>query len=474
MEELYNVLKFYNHKIFRESGKLFVYCANNTGLFEIDDRTSKLIQQEGKTYKAAYESVKNLFSFDEFNALIKDMADNYFIKNDKNDKIIADSREVKLGNNIFSLTILLAQECNMRCTYCYAEDGEYDDKGIMTIQTARKAIDFLIEHSGNNKNLSVVLFGGEPLLALPLIKELVPYIRETEEKTGKKIQINMTTNGTLITKDTENYLIDNHIHVQISIDGDKETHNSNRFFANKVGSYDLIIQHTESMREKNLLSARATLTGKQLNECYTFDHLDSLGFHSIAIAPASNLLSEDDFEKLAQEEIKFEKYFEHLVKAKEYKKAKKMKMVIGNLKKIHSGGMRNLACGVGRNMYAVDIHGDLYPCHRFVNEKEYVMGNVNDDVNKREDFINEIKFSKHNSCQDCWVQNLCLGHCPHENFSLTGNTTIPSPKICAMAKSKFEELIHIYLRLSPEEKNILFSKSQYVPGKSQQIVDIVS
>lgn len=470
MESLYNVLQFYNHKIFYENSKMFIYCVNNTGLFEIDNRTSKLIQQEGKTYKEAYESVTNLFTYDEYNKLIKDMEECLLIKNDKNDKIISMGKEINLNNNIFSLTILLAQECNMKCTYCYAENGEYDDKGIMTEQTAKKAIDFLIEQSGDNKRLSVALFGGEPLIAIPVMKKLVTYIRESEMVTGKKIEINMTTNGTLINKDIENYLINNDIHIQISIDGDKETHDFNRILGNKKGSYDTVIKHTESMRNKNLLSARATLTGKQLNMCQTFDHLDFLGFHSIAIAPASNLLSEHDFEQLIQEEINFARYFEQFVKNKEYKKAKKMKMIIGNLKKIHSGGMRNLPCGVGRNMYAVDIHGNLFPCHRFVNAKEYIIGNVNSVANKRVDFLNEIKLSNHIQCHNCWVQNLCLGNCPHENLSLTGSTMKPSSKICSMTRAKFDELIHIYLRLSTEEKSILFPKSQYTTAKNENVI----
>lgn len=461
-------LQFYSHRIFHENNRIYVYCINNTGLFEIDDRTKKLIEQEGKSYEEAYIAVKEMFTREEFLNLINAMKDNYFVVTKENDEIVEAGKQVEPSEHILSLTLLLAQECNLRCTYCYAEDGEYYDKGIMSPETATKAIDFLIAQSGDYDKLSVVLFGGEPLMAMPTIKELVPYIREYEKKTGKKININMTTNGTLITQEIEDYLIKNQIGVQISIDGDKETHDHNRFYANKNGSYDSVLSHTENMRRKKLLSARATLTGKQLNLRHTFEHLDQLNFRSIAIAPASNLLSEEDFENLIQEEIDFIHYFESLVKAKEYEKASKMKMVVGNLRRIHTGGMRNLPCGVGRNMYAVDIHGDLYPCHRFVNSKEFVLGSVNNNANKRNEFIDDIKLSNHSQCSSCWAQNLCLGHCPHENFTLTGSTTMPFEKVCSITRAKFDELVHMYLRLTPNEKDIIFSSSNHNPVKKDE------
>lgn len=445
-------LIFYDYEIFQENGTRYVYSTNNSGLFEIDDRTYQFLLQEGKTFEEAEESVESLFSREELEELEQEMRDNQFIKTTENDREIGQESTLPLEDSIRAITIFLAQECNLRCTYCYGEAGEYADKGIITYETACKAVDFLIAHSGKIKNLSVAFFGGEPLIAYPIMKKLVVYIREKEKETGKSININMTCNGTLITEEIEQFLIQNKIHVQISIDGDRETHNANRFYANKKGSYDTVIERTESMRKKGLLSARATLTSGHMNLCSTFKHLDSLGFQSIAIAPAHNRLKEEDYEAYGEEEIQFIHEFESLVKQKEYVQAKKMKIVMTELKQVHNGGIRVLACGVGRTMYAVDIHGTIYPCQRFVNNKDYALGNIMEEKIAREEFLKEIELSKHENCQDCWVKNLCVGGCPHVNLSATGRTALADKKSCEVNKRIYKELIGVYLRLSEKEK----------------------
>ena len=241
-------LRFYDYEIIEEAGTKYIYATHNTGLFEIDDRTFIFLQQQGKTLKEARNTVKDLFTEEELDELIQDMIDNQFIKTEANDELILAQSTLQAGCFIQSITLFLAQECNLRCTYCYAEDGEYDDRGLISYETACKAVDFLIESSGEYKDLHITFFGGEPLISFPIIKELVGYIRDKEMETGKKISLGMTTNGTLITEEIEKFLIDNQISVQVSIDGDKETQNANRFYANKKGCYDTVIKNTASMR----------------------------------------------------------------------------------------------------------------------------------------------------------------------------------------------------------------------------------
>ncbi|SET32340.1 PapB family radical SAM/SPASM ranthipeptide maturase [[Clostridium] polysaccharolyticum] len=447
-------LYFNTYKIFEEQEDKYIYLIDSNEIFQIDDRTYQLIKQEGKTIAQAKENVKSLFSSEEFEEVISDMREAKFICSSQAGER-EENQELLQNENILSITILLVQECNLRCTYCYGEGGEYFDRGKISLETARKAVDFLIEQSGTEKDLSVALFGGEPLIAFPLIKELVPYIRKREKEADKNIYISMTSNGTLINDEIEKYLIENQIGVQISIDGDEETQNENRFYANKRGSYQDVIKNTSSMRKKGLLSARATMTSKNINMSEIFYHLDSLGFGSIAFAPAYNLLSEEDYEKLADEEVKFIGEFERLIKEKQYDKALKMKILLSNLVRIHKGLSRSMACGVGRKSFAIDIHGDVYPCQRFVNSKEYKLGSVLDGKVDNMKFKSEIVLSSHEQCKNCWARNLCVGGCPHENYMVTGKVMESPKRICNLYLKRFEHLIKVYIRLTEKEKQKL-------------------
>lgn len=165
----------------------------------------------------------------------------------KNGKFIIDNeQEIVVNNNrmpnIKGITLMLVQACNLACKYCYAQEGEYADKGIMSKEVALNAIDYLLENSGDTQELYITFFGGEPLLCFELIKEIVAYCKIKEKISGKNFKYSMTTNGTLLTDEINQFIIKNKISTMISIDGDIEQHDSKRYYKSGNGCYNVIMK----------------------------------------------------------------------------------------------------------------------------------------------------------------------------------------------------------------------------------------
>ncbi|MCZ8521076.1 MULTISPECIES: PapB family radical SAM/SPASM ranthipeptide maturase [Paenibacillus] len=453
-------LEFYPNRIFRNSGKVYYYNILTNGLFEIDDDTLSFIKAAGKKpLEDVYAEMSDKWTGEFMDTLIQDMKDSMVIKTPENSNNIKAIRNNKPqpSHAVSSLILFMVQECNLRCTYCYAGDGEYNDKGRMSIDVAKGAVDYLIRTSGERKDLYLIFFGGEPLLNYNLVKETVLYAEQQGQIHNKRFSFSMTSNGTLITSEIEQFIIEHKIGVQISIDGDKETHDHNRFYKGRVGSYDKIIEKTEGLRKKRLLSARATVTNKQLNLSHTFEHLTQLGFRNIAMSPAAAMLTNDDYKTLIKENLKLIKEFENLINEGNFEKAVKMKNVLGYLQKVNGGQTSTYFCGAATNMLAVDIHGSLYPCHRFVSEKNYSLGDIYRGTSiKYDNFLDEVHVESRSTCTSCWARNLCTGGCHHENYVANGTTQTPAENYCKLTRAVFQEIIYLYMRLTEEQKNKLF------------------
>lgn len=354
------------------------------------------------------------------------------------------------------LTLMIIQECNLRCTYCYGEGGEYQDRGKMSLETAKKSIDFLIGNS-KNKELLICFLGGEPLMNFPLIKDVVAYCNKYENDKPIHFKYTITTNGTIWNDEIETFLREKHFTVQISVDGNKDVHNCNRFYANGLGSFDVMEKNTRNMRNDGLVSGRATITATNLDLVDNFKALNDMKFRSIPMAPAQNLLSDEDYDRLIGENTKLVQYFLELIQSGDYKTAKKLRILMSGLQKIHKSGVaRKILCGVGSAQLAVDINGEIYPCHRFVANKEYAMGNVLKDTKiEKMPFLEEITLEKHKECKNCWARNLCVGACPNENLVNAGTTQKSDSKNCRFIQAMYNDLIHAYLELTVENKKQL-------------------
>lgn len=353
---------------------------------------------------------------------------------------------------------MLVQECNLRCSYCYGGDGEYNDRGRMDLITATQAIDFLFNQA-SEEELSICFFGGEPLLNYKLIQEIIPYVNSKQKLTGKRVRFSMTTNGTLLTRDVVDYLIEHKVAIQVSLDGDQKTHDFNRYFQNKEGSYDLVLKRTEELRAKGLITARATVSPVQLDITHTLKHLNDIGFRNVAMYPAVKMLNDRDYKNYSLEFTKLVNYFETLIHTHKYMKAREISNIYKYLRRIHSSSKRHYYCGATTHMLAVDVHGDLYPCQRFVSEKNYSLGNVNTGIShiREEEILNELNLKERTKCTSCWAINLCGGDCPHENLKNTGAIQEALEISCEFTRSALNDCIRLYLRLKEEDKVKLFN-----------------
>ncbi len=351
-----------------------------------------------------------------------------------------------------ALCLHVAHDCNLKCGYCFAEEGEYHGKrSLMSFDTGKKAIDFLIKASGGRKNLEVDFFGGEPLMNFDVVKQIVEYARSVEKENNKNFRFTITTNGILLNDDILEYINQNMHNVVLSIDGRKEVNDKMRVRADGRGSYDTIAPKfkkvAESRNQKDYY-VRGTFTRNNLDFSKDVLHLADLGFKQISVEPV--VADEKESYSLRKEDLPvLFKEYENL--AKEMIKRKKEG---GSFNFFHfmidlTGGpcvtKRLVGCGSGSEYLAVTPEGDLYPCHQFVGMERFKMGNVSKgDVNGkiRAEFENCNVYSKP-ECKKCWAKFYCSGGCIANSFNTNGDFITPYEIGCELQRKRTECAIMI-------------------------------
>ena len=445
--------KFYPHWIFDYNSKKYIYGSFSNRIFELDDVTYKFLING--------EKIDSTYEYDE---IVNTLEKEFIIKTDENLEILNRMfNEIDKSNKIIctNITLMISQACNLRCVYCYGEGGEYSNKGYMDFDTAKAAVDWLMENSPEDQSISITFFGGEPLLSFELMEEIVEYANHKALEKKRTIKYTMTTNGLLINDKVEKFLLEHNIYTQISMDGTKETQDANRYYDNHKGCYDDVLYHTESLRKKNKLGVRATISPKDLDLVKNIEHLVLLGFSKVSWANASNLMNEEDFEKLKLSNHVLMNHFYELINNGDFEKAKKYNMITKFLNRIDNPTPKLRSCGAGRHMIAVDIKGDIFPCHRFVGIEEFKLGNIKNmkisEANKLP-IYQQLGIHHFPECVKCEVQGLCGGACINENYYDTGNITMPSKTQCDYIRSMCKDLIKLYIRLNTEQKNVLLNK----------------
>ncbi|MGI6011503.1 MAG: thioether cross-link-forming SCIFF peptide maturase [Ruminococcus sp.] len=358
-----------------------------------------------------------------------------------------------------ALCLHIAHDCNLACRYCFAEEGEYHGRrALMSYEVGKKALDFLIAHSGNRRNLEVDFFGGEPLMNWQVVKDLVEYGRSQEKVHDKKFRFTLTTNGVLLNEEVMEFANREMGNVVLSIDGRKEVHDFMRPFRNGTGSYDLIIpkfqKFAESRHQENYY-VRGTFTRHNLDFAKDVLHLADLGFKQISMEPVVAPESEDyairmedvpavceQYDILAQEMIKREKegrgfnFFHFMIDL--------------------SGGpcvyKRLSGCGSGTEYLAVTPWGDLYPCHQFVGEEEFLLGNVEEGIIRQdicEQFKNCNVYAKE-KCQECFSRFYCSGGCAANSYNFTGRIDDVYEIGCQLQRKRVECALMIKAALAED------------------------
>ncbi|MCR4691952.1 MAG: thioether cross-link-forming SCIFF peptide maturase [Lachnospiraceae bacterium] len=346
-----------------------------------------------------------------------------------------------------ALCLHVAHDCNLACKYCFAEEGEYHGRrAIMSLEVGKKALDFLVASSGMRTNLEVDFFGGEPLMNWDVVKELVAYGRSLEGAHNKKFRFTLTTNGILLNDDILEFANREMSNIVLSIDGRKEVNDHMRPHRGGQGSYDTIVpkfQKVAQSRDQMNYYVRGTYTHYNTDFAEDVLHLADLGFKQISVEPV--VAEDSEAYALRAEDVPIlEKEYDRL--AKEMIKRRKE----GNgFNFFHfmidlEGGpcvyKRLSGCGSGTEYLAVTPWGDLYPCHQFVGQEEFCLGNVEEGI-KRKDLTQE--FSKCNvytkeSCKNCFAKYYCSGGCMANSQHFTGSVNGTYEIGCQLQKKRIE------------------------------------
>lgn len=360
-----------------------------------------------------------------------------------------------------ALCLHIAHDCNLACRYCFAEEGEYHGRrALMTYEVGKQALDFLIANSGNRRNLEVDFFGGEPLMNWQVVKDLVKYGREQEKKHNKNFRFTLTTNGVLLNDEVMEFCNREMANVVLSIDGRKEVHDFMRPFRKGKGSYDLIIpkfQKFAESRNQEKYYVRGTFTRHNLDFAEDVLHLADLGFKQISVEPVVALpeeeyaLREEDIPQICEE---YDRLAAEMIKRhKEGKEFNFFHFMIDL-----TGGpcvyKRLSGCGSGTEYLAVTPWGDLYPCHQFVGEEEFLMGNVFDGLKAtelQEEFKGCNVYAKE-KCRNCFARFYCSGGCAANAYKFQGSINDAYDIGCELQRKRVECAIMIKAALAEEEE----------------------
>ncbi len=324
---------------------------------------------------------------------------------------------------IYALSLAIAQKCNMGCTYCYADQGDFGGASkSMPVETALKSIDLLLNERNAGDRVQLTFLGGEPLINRKNIRTAVEYAQQKADERKINIGFSITTNGTLLTEDDADFFENYGFAVTVSLDGNKSEHNALRPLKNGGGSYERIIEKIQPLlkRQKKMqVSARVTVTPQNMNLAATLDDLIAMGFHSVGFSPLLNSnsgkgeMSAKDLEILLQNMIECGLKFEqNVLQGKRYP----FLNMVNALKEIAKGTHRPYPCGAGAGYMGVSADGDLAACHRFVNEPAGAMGNVFSGVDPQmqNKWLAERHVHRQSPCSQCWARYLCGGGCHHE------------------------------------------------------------
>ena len=360
---------------------------------------------------------------------------------------MAGTLKERSGDVVKALCLHVAHTCNLNCAYCFASQGKYHgDRALMSFEVGKRALDFLIEHSGTRRNLEVDFFGGEPLMNWEVVKQLVAYARTQEEAHHKRFRFTLTTNGMLIDDDVINFCNREMSNVVLSLDGRKEIHDRLRVDYAGNGSYDRIVPKFQKLvkaRGGRNYYMRGTFT--HANPDFTQDvlHMADLGFTELSMEPV--VCDPSDPAALTPEDIEIVKQqYELLAEEMLRREREGHPLTFYHYMIDLTGGpciyKRISGCGSGTEYMAVTPWGDLYPCHQFVGEEAYRLGNIWDGVTNtalREEFRACNAYARP-ECADCWAKLYCSGGCAANAYHATGSIRGVYAPGCELFRKRIE------------------------------------
>ena len=424
----------------------------------------------------AYDAIA-MFESSSEDEIIRTLTDRYGVDASEVKETVADIRELKEFGNLFTedtyedlepmkaggnvikaLCLHVAHTCNLNCTYCFASQGKYHGKeALMSLETAKRSIDFLVENSGSRVNLEVDFFGGEPLMNWDVVKETVRYARSIEKAAGKNFRFTLTTNGMLIDDEVIEFANREMHNVVLSLDGRQHVHDRLRKTYKGEGSYERIVplfkKFVESRGGEGYYM-RGTYTHFNTDFASDVLHMADLGFTELSMEPV--VCAPGDPYALTEEDLPvlFEQYdllAREMVKRRREGRPITFYHYMIDLERGPCIHKRIAGCGSGSEYMAVTPTGELFPCHQFVNDPKFSLGNVFDGINRSDicDDFRRCNVYAHPECRDCWAKFYCSGGCAANAYHATGKIDGVYEYGCRLFKHRME--CAIMLKVAEDE-----------------------
>ncbi|KAF1085963.1 hypothetical protein SPSYN_00701 [Sporotomaculum syntrophicum] len=441
---------------FSFDGTNIVLDVNSNAVHEVDEPTLQII----KDYESSSETeLINQYSPIYGETIVREIIQE--IRDLKNDGLLFSPDPLPEGylppegETVKALCLNLAHDCNLRCRYCFAGQGDFGgQRELMSAEVGRAALDFLMCASGNRQHVEVDFFGGEPLMNRAVLMELVEYGRQQAKQSGKEIKFTLTTNVTLLDQAMQQFIGEHNLAVVLSIDGRPEVHDRMRVTAHGEDSYrrvmDKIVDFTSSPYCREYI-VRGTFTRNNLDFCADVKHLAEAGFNHISMEPVvagaetDYAFKGEDIPALLEEYDKLTRYL-----LERHQQGRPVDFFHFNID-LEDGPClpkRLTGCSAGSEYLAVVPGGTLYPCHQFVGRNEFQIGTVFDGVvnkNMAKIFRNAHIYNK-NTCLDCWAKFHCSGGCHANAYTFNGDVLKPYHLGCIFARKRLECALYLKIK----------------------------
>ena len=438
------------HK-YKLNGLNIVLDVNSGGVHLVDELTYDLLDNVAPPFEAecpqnVVDKLSKSYSPEDIRDCYGEIVELY------NDKILFSEDDYEkyaqysVASPVMAMCLNIAHDCQLRCKYCFASTGDFGKgRKLMSFETGKHAIDFLLENSGDRPNLELDFFGGEPLMNFGVVKQVVEYARSREKEYNKKFRFTITTNGLLLDDEKIDFINREMSNVVLSIDGRKEVNDYFRVLPNGQGCYDIIMPKYRKLvagRGDKEYYVRGTFTNKNLDFSNDVFALNEAGFDQISVEP---VVGDDDVYALTEKDLPavFAEYEKLALKLLENEKKGKKFNFFHFMLDLDQGPCaikRLRGCGCGNDYVAITPDGDIFPCHQFVGIDEYKMGNIDEGTFNQEmkaDFAKAHVYSKPD-CRDCWAKFYCSGGCNANNYQYMGDIRTAHKISCQLEKKRLE------------------------------------
>lgn len=448
---------------FTQGGQNLVVDGNSGAVHVVDDQAMDLIRRV-----CANEEIQNLRDLETFlgtKAYSSEINEEIMSLVEAGLLFSPDLTEVppRPETIVKALCLNVAHDCNLRCDYCFASTGDFKGaRELMPLDVAKSAVDFLLQNSKHRRQLEIDFFGGEPLMNWDVVRQTVEYAKAEAAKLGKVFRFTITTNGLGLTPAIEEFINEHMYNVVLSIDGRKEVNDRIRRTVSNNGSvYEIIIPRFQRLvqnRGDKSYFVRGTFTAHNLDFSQDVEHLHDLGFDQISMEPVvadpteEYALREDHLPRVLQE---YERLAELYLERQRQGRAFNFFHFNVELKKGPCIYKRISGCGAGYEYLAVAPSGEIFPCHQFVGEPEYVLGTVWSGLEKADisDAFKDSHVLNKPICRSCWAKYFCSGGCEKHNMQYSGSRDVPEEMACEMEKKRLECSFYIQAALSDVERS---------------------